>query len=70
MKCPIAWSEDYDGEDKIILPRADCLKEECAWWDSERSKCALLTLTRQLENLSMIAEDIRDKMPHEEQFRK
>lgn len=70
MKCPLTYKEKvsyYQGRDYGI---EDCLKERCAWWDDKFQQCLFFTATEQLFRIANILSDIRDKMPHEEQFRK
>jgi len=50
--------------------RQDCLKEECAWWNSELEACAIVSLELELASLAEVLAAIGSKMPHEEQFRK
>lgn len=70
MKCPLTYKEKvsyYQGRDYGI---EDCLKGECAWWDADNGRCILLTIGSKLAYLHSAIKDIRDKMPHEGQFRK
>lgn len=59
MKCPIRYNVWVDKDNKPILLDQDCLKEECAWWDSDLTRCVMLsiptylnTLDRSLNNLA------------------
>ena len=70
MKCPliaIAWGNLAKNQ-PVIYP--DCLKEECAWWNSELEACSVVSLELELASLVEVLTAIGSKMPHEEQFRK
>jgi len=56
------------GEEMVAF--AKCTQEECAWWDEERVCCHIRTLSKQVNRLADRVNEIKDKMPHEEQFRK
>ncbi len=52
MKCPLPRIMlDSDSFPPDLL-RADCLKEECAWWDKQCSACAILQMSRHLESIN------------------
>lgn len=48
----------------------DCLKEECAWWNSEVKACSEVVKCLELATISETLGGIEHKMPHEGQFRK
>jgi len=48
----------------------DCLKEECAWGDTGPEWCVLRSLAQSLVIIGQELVEIKDKMPHELQFRK
>jgi len=70
MKCPLLWASVLNSPRQVETKHGDCLKEECAWWDEERVCCHFRTLSKQVDRLADRINEIRDKMPHEEQFRK
>ncbi len=67
MKCPLLLFEHYTTFEKIGSEVADCLKEECAWWDDRLGRCAVLTISRIMIDVGRQVEAIQSKMPHEEQ---
>ena len=70
MKCPLLREQYRETKEEEICEWADCLKEECAWWDSEVKLCTVLSLRLSIDSLVEFLGNIKDKMPHEEQFRK
>lgn len=70
MKCPLSREVRYDEGYYVTGDFKDCLKEECAWWDEERMCCHIRTLSKQVDRLADRANEIRDKMPHANQFTK
>jgi len=41
MKCPLNKATTYfDGKEYQVV-MADCLKEECAWWEERFKKCCV-----------------------------
>ena len=70
MKCPQTFQIEITEDDQIQLAGADCIKEECAWWDIDQEGCGIHAITTFLHHLYIDLAQIRDKMPHEEQFRK
>ncbi|GAI37437.1 unnamed protein product [marine sediment metagenome] len=70
MKCPLLPTPIKIGIGELTGERADCLKEECAWWNSHTEECVTMSIGRILNHMSDSIYGIRDKMPHEEQFRR
>ncbi|MBA7545293.1 hypothetical protein ES705_37659 [subsurface metagenome] len=70
MKCPLSITGELAPDKEFIGAAADCLKEECAWWDEHGGFCAILKVSRHLEALGINAEELLEKMPHESQFRR
>ena len=70
MICPLLSAGEYTRNVSAPTSSCDCLKEECAWWDKERAMCYTTRLLEQFENLCMIFEAIRDRMPSSEAFKK
>lgn len=44
MKCPLKRSEIFIASDHSVYNPADCLKDECAWWQDAVDQCAILSL--------------------------
>ena len=63
MKCPLRFTLDYSEKGILSTPVRDCLKEECAWWDSDREMCRVIGLDYHIALLTKVLLDIRDKMP-------
>ncbi|GAJ24745.1 unnamed protein product [marine sediment metagenome] len=70
MKCPMLTMYAVTLKTPEEFKDRDCLKEECAWWNSEVAACSVVSLVLELSTLSEIMAGIKFKMPHEEQFRK
>lgn len=70
MKCPLFTMECLNLNGTFDGKGADCLKEECAWWDSAYEMCVVRSLARLLDGVLMDLNQIRDKMPHAGQFTK
>jgi len=70
MKCPL-W---FIGRTAVIPKEGadigDCLQGECAWWDIDQEKCAMLLIARALQNVDTRLIHIARNMPTELQFRK
>jgi len=70
MKCPLL-SISVTRKDRIEgYQELDCLKKECAWWDSAMEICGIHALVCILGVLSRSVDNMERKMPHELQFRK
>ena len=48
MKCPLIRKLNQDENSPLSLVSANCLKEECAWWDDGHPGCANLTIAQEL----------------------
>lgn len=61
MFCPLLVIARPEAEIGLSSEH-DCLKEDCAWWDSFNERCSVLTLARQAtianSQLHKIAEDV------------
>ena len=70
MKCPLItagfWADNTTEGQQAI----NCLKKECAWWLPVDKTCAMVGIHCRLANLVELLDMIKDKMPHEEQFRR
>ncbi len=70
MKCPL-FRIPFTEKGKADRGKLDeCIKEECAWWDKDYETCAMVSLSDELDNVQYFLKSIKDKMPHEEQFRR
>lgn len=70
MKCPRTFQIEITEDDQIKLVGADCIKEECACWDSLYERCDPTGLARILERITDSLTEIERKMPHAGQFTK
>jgi len=70
MNCPIARAGQLARKQYDTDELSDCIKEECAWWQSELQNCIVYQAGMEIGTLCLFLEDIKNKMPHEEQFRK
>ena len=69
MKCPLLMPRWIGMPEVIKDSQVECIKEECAWWQEEIGNCIIYQLGMEIGTLTSFLEDIRDKMPHEGQFR-
>ncbi|MBA7602875.1 hypothetical protein ES703_09971 [subsurface metagenome] len=63
MKCiplAIAWSSVVAKQQEEY---PDCLKEECAWWDSVGQRCVTLSIYQELRLLVGAVTMVADKIP-------
>ena len=70
MKCPLFVMSYVMKVGDAPTHQADCIKEECAWWVKASESCAIEAIPRIIGFLGSELKGIKDKMPHEEQFRK
>jgi len=63
MKCPVRARLFVRGADTHIESTMDCLKEECAWWNSQEEECALITVGKTLSILADHIANIEVKLP-------
>jgi len=70
MKCPLFRLANISSEFDSEWSGDDCLKEECAWWDSEGNQCMWRSLVSAIVLSQSVLMTIEEKMPHEKQFRK
>lgn len=69
MKCPMRIFVVRCGEETGTGYMPDCLKEGCAWWNKFTDECSIYMLALETNALRAAIQDIKDKMPHEGQFR-
>jgi len=64
MKCPLM----FNGAMGVVASGKgtdiDCLKEECAWWDSFAVRCAISVIARELKSSAAALRDIASKIPY------
>jgi len=68
MKCPLSITGELTAEKEFIGAAADCLKEECAWWDDVMKRCVMKTVGAKLSGINLMVHSIEDKMPTAMQF--
>lgn len=64
MKCPLLRAGFYANPNIDISVNADCLKEECAWWDEKRLCCEYRSTRIELSRLVERLDAIVKKMPY------
>lgn len=70
MKCPLPVIEVVPDSFPPEHGWRDCIKEECAWWIHSDQRCSILVIAAHLVGLVAVGDEILEKMPHEEQFRR
>lgn len=70
MKCPLKHTLVEATQEIRTWRDDDCLQKKCAWWDLDNGECIYQALNSNLLDLVSALKDIRDKMPHEGQFRR
>lgn len=70
MKCPLLTIGIVNPSGLRKGKWNDCLKGECAWWDSGPDCCILKSATYILLALSQEMAEIKEKIPHAGQFTK
>ena len=70
MRCPLLAHKTYIPDDWPMQVYEDCLKEECAWWQSELQNCIVYQIGMEIGTLCLFLEEIKEKMPHAGQFTK
>ena len=51
MKCPLNLTEVLPHQFATDPDVGDCLKEECAWWDTAFDMCSCRSIARQLDGI-------------------
>ena len=70
MKCPLFFRPSVATKEGSKWYVADCLKEECAWWDPAHECCAVIALNETFVAVGNVIGALVDKMPHAGQFLK
>ena len=47
MKCPLLKIARAGLISEAARPLDDCMEKECAWWDEEFKRCAVLVLAKE-----------------------
>lgn len=63
MKCPLLQTGLYAGASPWSPDAPDCLKEECAWWNTFIGECAVSMLALEVNHLRAALQKIEYKMP-------
>lgn len=64
MKCPQTFQIEIKAEGELQLAGAECVKEECAWWDSAYNACIEFSKARLLDGILADLNHIAKKMPY------
>jgi len=64
MKCPLREVHMQIAIDKWDWVSANCLEEECAWWEGPNIGCSLLLLSLRLGTICEVLTELESKMPH------
>ncbi|MBA7592749.1 hypothetical protein ES708_34943 [subsurface metagenome] len=67
MKCPLRFKELIEVDDAERWRGADCIKEECAWWEETQDVCSVKNMGRMLGYMSLDLTQILDKLPPAEE---
>jgi len=67
MKCPLRIANPAEWV-RESPTEADCLEDECAWWEPDNGECIMQALNRNLLDVRASLDDIQEKMPHAGQF--
>ncbi|MBA7707090.1 hypothetical protein ES703_115955 [subsurface metagenome] len=70
MKCPLRPFEKGDRYSKDGAYGTACIKEDCAWWDKDQEQCAVMLISTGLWVISQELRELKEKVPHEGQFRR
>jgi len=52
MKCPLRMTKDEEVSGRHWLVADDCIKEECAWWNSTYEECDPTGFMHDLERIA------------------
>jgi len=70
MKCPLIGIANPAEWRRESPTEADCLQEECAWWDHKYRVCGEKVIKKTLDSIAHSLADIEAKMPTEVSFRR
>jgi len=63
MKCPLSITGELTADKEFIGAAADCLKEECAWWNKTMEACCVPVLAANFITFLMLMQELVKKMP-------
>ena len=63
MKCPLTYSPRYFWHAVTSHEAAECLKEECVWWERTHQVCVISSIDLGLRLLVGAVAMLADKMP-------
>lgn len=63
MICPILTAVFYAREGKDDPDFSECRQEECAWWDANGGKCAVLEVAKLLYPIGYTLGQLESKIP-------
>jgi hypothetical protein len=67
MKCPLLTDKNYSAQLERPLRDGDCIRDDCAWWDTNRDCCRIVSIEENLQestiNLGNIAKELRQIRP-------
>lgn len=69
MKCPRRKMYVHIELGRTIEEFLDCLQEECGWWGEASQSCSMEAIPRIIGYVGGELKAIKEKMPHEGQFR-
>ncbi len=62
MKCPLMPDKNYGAQLERTMATGDCIKEECAWWDSIIQECLIYALHTDLAAIHARLGDIAKEL--------
>lgn len=70
MKCPLF--KDWNAADSGVFyyTNSDCLKEECAWWDTAHETCAVIALNQTFVAVGNVLSKLTDVVHCDVQLRR
>ena len=68
MKCPLFMAAVFTHQRLYGEGGADCLREECAWWEPSDGQCSIKVIAEFIAGMGMNIRDIKDKMPDRERL--
>lgn len=63
MKCPMLTMYATTYRDPEEYRDRDCLKDDCAWWDTTFEWCSEQTKAHELHALRVELQELKQKMP-------
>lgn len=63
MKCPLIGIANPAEWRRESPTEADCLKEDCAWWQPEHGHCVITSYLETCEKVASYLKSIDSKLP-------